>query len=172
MGKSQHKLLETELEAVLRTELTQRIRDELQGEAEEAPSIIREYKAKILLACKDHSLARRFFALLEWECKKIDFTKIYLAGKNSAANGEAMNAGFYRCMRELAMESENRALDEELLTVFTRLTKQMPNEDTALYPWYLLEEYRKTYGMVNNRADEFFQMGYDAFSAQKVAAKR
>lgn len=157
-------LSSTEIATILRAEQVQRIRDELQGEAEEAPSIIREYKAKILLACKDHSLARRFFALLEWECNKIDFTKIYLAGKNSAANGEAMNAGFYRCMRALAMESENRALDEELLTVFTRLTKQMPNEDAALYPWYLLEEYRKTYGMVNNQADEFFQMGYEAFS--------
>lgn len=63
------KLAEDEKKVILRTELTQRIKDELQGDAEEAPSIIREYKAKILLACKDHSLARRFFTLLEWECK-------------------------------------------------------------------------------------------------------
>lgn len=62
-------LSSTEIATILRAEQVQRIRDELQGDAEEAPSIIREYKAKILLACKDHSLARRFFALLEWECK-------------------------------------------------------------------------------------------------------
>lgn len=171
MAESEHKLIRTELEAILHLERVQRMKDERQGEAEEAPSIIREYKTKILLACKDRDLAEKYFQLLEQDCHKIDFVSVYAAGKESALKGEPEHDGFYRCMRELAMDSQNRSLDDELLTVFTRLTKQMPNEEAALYPWYLLEEYRKTYGAVNAKADEFFKMGYEAVPTPKTTMK-
>lgn len=161
MDNAKH-ITRKEIETVIRTEVTQRIKDEMEGEAEGSPSIIREYQAQILLACTDRHLAYRYFELLEKATHRFDFVQVYEAGKESAKKGESLHKGFYRYLREFAMNFQNQEFDNKLLTVFTLLSKQIPNKEVSLLPWYLFEEYRKTYGMVDSQVDHFFKMGYDA----------
>lgn len=160
MSISTIQLTRREIEKVLRREYALRAYYRIQGELEESSRIISGLKAKILLASGHSETARHFFELLDRDSKKIDFLAIYQAGKESRAHGEAVRQGLYHCLRALALDQNSFDFEGDFQNTFNRLINLMPDDITAMYPEYLLTEYRATFCGVNRHAEKFFRMGY------------
>lgn len=162
MFVTESRLTLEEIKMVFRNEYTLRTYYQVQGELEDSSRIIQSLKARISLACGNHEAARQFFALLEADSQQIDFTQIYQAGKDCFKTGVPFDKGLYNCTRELALKPTSQRLSGELQRCFMELTALMPDEETRMYPEYLLTEYRATYGAVNRHIGDFFKLGYEA----------
>lgn len=150
-----------EIEMVLRKEYELRADYRLQGELEESSKIISKLKAQILLASGHADTAQHFFKLLDMDSKKIDFFQVYQMGKESRAQGNSLKSGLYHCLRAMALNQKSLDFEGDLQHTFNLLIKLMPDDVTAMYPEYLLAEYRATFCGVNKHIAKFFRLGYE-----------